>query len=668
MGSFKHQDIGVSWSETKLSIGNRKINRTFDLTMGFPKSVGLRNAKGVELADSGKSDADGSFIGLNRPGYNNSEYQIQSINAKHVETSIFDSEHVEIDVEIFESVQNIKWQRTYFIYPGFPAIAVENSVMTPVTPLMYWSHRRPKANYFNRRFPIDHLESCADSIKLNNKLRVTKTVEFCGRTDEIDQLVVEHKIDSDRLTGNILLAKDVQGDGCLFLQEAPASDERRDFEEYDFRLNGQTVYSCNWGIPPDELRDKIKFNGYRHVIMVFDRECGAELTIKEYLKRRFIMTPDKYAIMVNPWGCGCFSKVISHEFLLDEIAASAECGATHYQIDSDWQAGGGADELSVKNRHMRPEFWKVGKIVNGSFKELSRRSIKNDIELCLWITPSSNCEYRDWEETAKVIWDFHVKDKFKVFKIDAMMNRSYDSDANLRKLFQYLREKSKGKIYFNLDTTNGQRQGYLMFLEYGNIFLENRYACHNGGIGYHPEQTLHNLWQLAKYLRPQSFQIEIASPDDINYKFYSDRNRLAPDAYPIEYWAGIAMFSSPLLWFAPSRMREELRARIKPVMEIHRKIRDTVFAEQIFPIGKCPSGDAITGFYATGGHVIVYREFNAPAEGIIELPEKLAKAKFRLIYSNRGNAEINLEKGNSLRVGLTENASFAVWECRSRKI
>jgi len=95
-----------------------------------------------------------------------------------------------------------------------------------------------------------------------------------------------------------------------------------------------------------------------------------------------------------------------------------------------------------------------------------------------------------------------------------------------------------------------------MFLEYGNIFLENRYV-YGSGIGYHPEDTLNNLWTLSQYVRTQTLQIEIPAHEAVNNDFYIDRNQIQPDLYSAEYWAAIALFANPLLWFAPSVISKE---------------------------------------------------------------------------------------------------------------
>jgi hypothetical protein len=667
MYKFKYKDVIIRWDESSLQIANSKINRKFDLTGGFPRTISLQDGGGNEFADANKSDCDGSFIGLNRPGFENSEYQNLGITAVSCPATLFDAELVQITVEIFEQVQQISWRRVYFIYPDFPAIAVTNSIQTPVTPLMYYQYRRDDAMDANKRFPIDHLESCADSIKLNPEFNVTHSVEFRGRTDTFDHLVIKHNHSANLLRGNLLLCENSRNQGCLLLQEAPPSSERRDFEQYDFRINDTEIYSCNWGIPPEELTPEQRFVGYRHVIMLFDGKKSSNMQLKQYLKRRFPMNIDNNcSIMVNPWGCGRFARSLSEEFLIAEVAASSACGATHYQIDDNWQAGGNLGEMAIKNRHITPKYWQVGATVGGSFEKITQHAKDKMIELALWIAPSSNCEYRDWHTIAEIIFDFHTRYGFNIFKIDAMMIRTYEAEDNLRQMLESLRIRSQGKIYFNLDTTNGQRPGYFMFLEYGNIFLENRYVCHNWGVGYHPEQTLRNLWQLAQYIRPQTLQIEIPSPSDINPQFYLERKKSLPNVYAYEYWLAIAMFANPLLWFAPSRISPELQAITAKMMQLHQQHRKNIFAGEIFSIGQQPNGKAITGFYSTSGYLIVYRELMAKAKAKIILPMELNNITVELLYSNADKPQLQFKNDHNLSVTMPEAASFALWKINTK--
>jgi alpha-galactosidase len=660
---FVYKDVNIRLNGKRLIIANSAFRRSLDLGSGIPRTISLKDAAGREFAKGEKKEGDFSFIGINRPGANGAEYCIVDVSAETQAACFLDSEHVRVRLVIEEKVQRVVFTREYIVYPESPVIAVQNSICAAVMPNLYWSRRLADSGN-SSRFPVEHLESCADSISPADGILPVRTVEFFGRTDYMDDQVKIHKAGDGQLNGNLLFCEDTHGAGFVYLQEAPPSSERRDFEKYDFRIDSETIFSCNWGIEPHELLPSKNFAGYRHALILFHDRAERDSAIKFYLKMRFPINPESnHSIMVNPWGCGKFPKLVSEDFLVEEIKACHELGATHYQIDDSWQQGGSLSEIISKNRAVDAEFWKVSDKFHGNFEKLVETAEKSGIELALWMAPSSNCEYRDWENFAELVLDFHTRYGFKVFKVDAVMTRTYEAEENLRKLLQSVREKSDGKIYFNLDTTNGQRPGYFLFLEYGNIFLENRYVCHNWGVGYHPEKTLRSLWNLAQFIRTQSLQIEIPNPGDILEKFYVDRKVLSPLTYPVEYWAAIAMFANPLLWLAPSRVAPSDRSSIRGVMELHRQHRDRIFAGEIFPIGSCPDGSSITGFQShdfndNSGYLIFYREFAAGNQAaeikVTYLPDNIA---FKKIV---GNARLT-SKGEILKIEMPNPATFAMF-------
>ena len=617
------QDVTVTRSGNELILTNSRIRRVLDLATGAPRTISLTDAQDTEYASSEKTSPDLAFIAMYPAGMDETiPWCIADISVKAVPASFRDSAHVKVAITMREGVSQTEYLREYLLYPDFPAISVWNTIRPKVLPMRYWT---PRGKLDQEPGRPDVPESIADAIRPANGFRPVKTVSFAGRTDYHDELVSERDIDSEFLKGNLLFCESISGAGFFFLQEAPPSGERRDMESYDFRIRDKEVLSCSWGIHPSEIRPDKTFRGYRHDLILYHSALERDSLLKAFLKKRF---PGKPAsVMVNPWGCGQFPKLVSETFLIEEMKAAPELGATHYQIDDAWQEGGSLSELGVKNRHITEEFWQISqKRLNGTFTPIMTAAKGAGIEPGLWMAPSCNCEYRDWKTFANRILELHHEYGFRAFKIDSVLIRTAEAEENLRSLLDFVREKTNGTIYFNLDTTNGQRPGYFLFLEYGNIFLENRYVCHTWGVGYHPEKTLRNLWRLARYMRTQELQIEVPYAGDINEAFYADKPWVHPQTYPQEYWAAIAMFANPLLWFAPSRVKPEDRSAIRKIMEIHKKYRDGIFAGEIFPVGEEPSGKACTGLLSrndeTGkAYLILYREAGAVEESVeIALP------------------------------------------------
>ena len=604
------RDITVCRDGGKLILTNSRIRRVFDLANGAPRTISLKSANGKELVSGKNPECDFSFIGLTKPGSPEQPWILHGISCRIKAKDIFEPERVIVTLTMEEPSGKTEYNRDYIIYPDLPALAVETAIQTQVMPKIYWLHRRTISN-------PDHTESTADSLLPAKDMRAVKSVEFRGRTDMEDIPVYEHLASAPEMTGNLLYCGAADGSGFFFLQEAPPSGERRDWEPYDFRIDPENgvIRSCTWGITPDDLRSGEKiYRSYRHVLLVHDTEAEREMVLKQYLKRRFDQSAF-HSVTVNPWGCGQFPKLVSPKFLRAECRAAAECGATHYQFDDGWQNGRGLSEMNVKNKHITPEFWKLRDNLDHHFADIIQLCGKLGLRSALWFAPSNNVEYRDWRSSAEILLDFHRRYGISCFKIDAVKIRSYEAENNLRSLFRHVRRASRGKVFFNLDTTNGQRPGYFQFLEFGNIFLENRYVFlpESHIPAYHPDKTLRALWQLAHYTRTQSLQIEVPYPGNCAIPTDLDKPPVKPRSldYPLEYWAAVTLFANPLLWFAPSQVPAADRKRYRKIMELHLAIRERLFSGEIFPLGDEPDGKHISGFYSTSGFAVFYRGLHA---------------------------------------------------------
>ena len=643
------EDIRISRKEDLLILENSRIRRTLDLSRGAPRTVSLQTADGTELASAKNPVCDLGFIGMHEPGKMEVPWQIKSVCCRKKQRDLFEAQRLTVEISMAEPVSGSLYKKIYILHPQIAAIGMECSLRTPVTPSIYWSHR-------NRIRRAGAPESTGDALRLAPSILPRQSVEFRGRTDDEPVPVLEHPADGNELTGNLLYCDNGRGTGLLFLQEAPPSTERRDWEAYDFRYDPETrvIRSCTWGLAPEDIQSANRtYKSFRHVLLVYQDNAEKKSILKQYLALRYDSSAF-YSITVNPWGCGQFPKLVSPDFLKKECKAAAEVGATHYQFDDGWQQGNGLVQMVEWNRQMTPDFWELRDSLRETFPEIMQVCRKAGILPALWFAPSANAEYRDWRSSAEIMWKMHRKYGINCFKIDAVKLRTSEAERNLRSLLTFLRKKSGGKIFFNLDVTAGQRFGYFQFLEFGNIFLENRYLFVRGNKAYHPEKTLRSLWLLAKYTRPQSLQIEVPYPEDYLVRASADDPPPRPECcrYPLEYWAAVALFANPLLWFAPSTVPPKTRKIYRRMMNLHRKIRDSVFAGEIYPVGEEPSGKSISGLVSTSGLAIFFREINAKRE--TSYFTELKKGQWKLIAGN----------GTLLGGKLTmkNKASFAVFE------
>ncbi|MBQ6598009.1 MAG: hypothetical protein IJH79_10705 [Lentisphaeria bacterium] len=642
-------DISVYRKGNLLILENSMIRRTLDLSKGAPRTISLQTSGGTELAAAENPVCDIGFIGLNEPGTAETPWQVKFIRCRKKRRDLFDAQRLIVEISMEEPLSRSCYTKNYILYPHIGAIGMECYLQPKVMPNFFWSHR-------NRIQPPGFLESTGDALQLAPSVIPRKSVEFRGRSDTEPVPVLEHPFRANEITGNLLYCGSDAGAGLVFLQEAPPSMERRDWEKYDFRYDPETkvIRSCNWGISPEDIQNGNRtYRSFRHVLMVYRDETEKRSVLKNYLARRYDSSAF-YSITVNPWGCGRFPELVSPDFLEKECKAAAEAGATHYQFDDGWEKGNGLAQLTRKNQYITPDFWKFRESLDSAFPAIIQVCKKALLQPALWFAPSENVEYRDWRSSAERLWKLHRKFGINCFKIDGVRLRTLEAERNLRSLFEFLRKKSKGKIFFNLDVTTGQRFGYFQFLEFGNIFLENRYLFTNGNNSYHPEKTLRALWLLAKYTRPQSLQIEVPYPKDYLAQAPANDPPAEPDSckYPLEYWIAITLFANPLLWFAPSLVPRNIRKVYRKMMELHLKIRDRVFAGEIYPIGEEPSGKSISGLISTSGFAIFFRAINAERKNACF--EELEKGQWKLIA---GDGSLS---GGELT--MTRKASFALFE------
>ena len=606
MGMLVFQDVKVVWDEQTLTFSNSGYSRTYSL--GSPLLHTLEMKDGANRVFAGENSAafDADFCGLACQS-ERKEWHLETFNAVVMQDLPFESDHVLLTMRYADNFSHARLTREFYLYPGLAMYGVCNKVKSPVIPGSA-SAFRPTLHDEYYQFSARHgngvrytREPVVETIHPAEGFKPVMAVEFAGHTDVHDTPVREHRIlpENDLYTGNLLFCEDEAGAGIMVLQEAPPSSERREKETYDFRLadNGDIV-SLGWGFTIEELNPEETFVSYRNAVGIYHNAEEKDQLLKNYCRVRFNYGKERYGVVCNAWGCGKFGQLLNPGFLADEVKGAAECGADSYQVDDQWQFGNLGD-LSVCNKDIRlREFWGINpeKVENGSFDSLMELAKKCGIQLALWIAPSFNKGYRDYEEFVELLLDFHRRYGFELFKIDGAYFSSYRAEQNFEKLLKKAALASGKKLFFNLDVTAGMRGGYFKLMEYGNLFLENRYACHMWGMGYHPLRTLRNAWNLAKYVRLQYLQLEVPYMGDVLDEFYASRNESNPNVYSWEFWFAVSFFGNPLLWFAPSTVKEEHRKISAKMIALHKQYREEIFAGIISPVGDEPAADKLSGF------------------------------------------------------------------------
>ena len=656
-----YKDTFVIFENGILTVGNSKFKREFDLSTGLMRTLGIYDSSGEKLAGATPIDRDFYYHGDVCPP-DEMHYEVKAVSAVIVDHPMFDAPHLHVIVTLFENNQQMTLRRDMYIYPGLAVLAQRTRLVMPIYPIAVWPYRRAIRDHQQSRAREGLVyEGCSDIIAPEAGFVPDKYIFYRGRTDYQDEQIREFAVgEKKELNGNILFIRRKDGRSMGILQETPPSEERRDVEEYDFRIGeNNTVFSCTWNITPEELgNEKRELRSCRSVLFFAGNEEEELDVLHEYQRRRFPSAD--VPVTVNPWGgySGRFYSEIGEEFLKREFQASAECGADIYQIDDGWQAGGILATLTGHNCKIKSsEFWKIHpKLWGGDLAPLKLVADSCGCGMSLWFAPNFAIRYRDWREMRDILLNFHRKYGVNFFKLDAMALPCFESENNLELLMRSVRRAAKGNVSFQIDLTGwGQRQGYFRFQEHGGIFLENRYCMLKTGLGYHPERTWRNVWRLAKYNRLQKYQIELPAQEDINYEFYHNKGETAPDVYPWEYWIAVSLFANPLIWMAVSHLPEAKRALLKKYMLWRKEKRAAFNASRIARFGSEPDGGTLSGLYTVGGKrlVLALREKDCVADSTA-VPV-LANGQWRTVFGNG-----SIDKDGTVKVDKA--AWFAVFE------
>ena len=651
-------DYFFSYEKNILEFGNKLFRYTLDLSNGYIKTLGVKDNQGNILAIENNCCADFQYFG-SALSEEQRKFTILDVNYKELPTDYFDSARMVVSVTRKEEDSQEIITREYIVYPNLSVVAVQSKITFEVYPNLSWSPRCHKAEikqFSGRSRDVRRQDAAFLVLNLPENLTQFTAVEFVGNTDMNDNLVIEHKFDNSEefeAKGNLLFASSNNGNGIFFLQENPPSSESFELVPYDFYVKDNEVVSIGWGITPGEITLGKEYQSSRHVIGFYSSSEEKSSLLNDYLKTRFESRKTTLTRTVNPWGCGDFKDRICEQFLLDEIKTAGECGDVIYQIDDSWQQGGFLTDMIIYNRPLSKNYWDISnKLFNGSFDPVIQQAKEANVQLSLWFAPSRNKQFEDWEISKDILLNFYQKCNFNIFKIDGMRLHSAKSVQNIRLFFESLANNSNGEINFNLDVTASQRGGYFMFLEYGNLFLENRYVCHEWGFGYNPTRTLRNIWMLSKYVRTQKIQIECPSNLNVNEEFYVNKNEVLPTLYPWDYKLAISFFANMLLWFAPSTISKEERQEVSKMTSLHKLYSERIVNGQVVPIGDEPSQTALTGFKLInpidGDMISLFRELNCE-KNAFQLPEN---KKFEIIS---GKGQII---GNNLV--LDEKLTFAI--------
>ncbi len=576
--------------------------------------------------------------------------ELANVSSSRIADSFYSAPRLEVVFTLVDAWRGLTLRRRVSVYDGVAAVRSLVEVRSTNAPLGDFYAPLTRRNLLD----AVPLPPGAEVVSWELFTRSDRTNTFVERRDALSGV--------DR--GSLLRARQPSGAGLFVLKEAPCFSDQRPEADGNFIVSDDRIEVLGWGMRPEEIAGATFLVSHASVVGVFDGSDDEFLVaLKEYQAARAAWKPGRDAVVLaNPWGEGNLYQLMGESFVAAELAAAAEIGATHYQLDDGWESGT-LVEL-VKNRLVDKTFWRPGAThFPRGLDAVVREARRRGVAFSLWFCPSFERLYRNWEEQAGILLELYRRHGIRRFKIDGMQLRTKEAEDNLERLLRRVRDGTGGEVAFDLDVTANARSGYFHFEEYGNVFLENRYTLPHAP-NYRPWLTLKNLWDLSPFIHAGRLEIEVLNLDNGRDNYPAD-DPLAPRAYTQEYATAVALFASPLLWFAPSRMRPETRARVRSLIDLHRSHREGIHAGHVLPVGERPSGGSWTGLQShdprTGtGYLVVYRE--RTAEPAARLPLHFVEGAALSLESlsdatppaaarvSDGSVEVRLEEPNSFRL------------------
>lgn len=457
----------------------------------------------------------------------------------------------------------------------------------------------------------------------------TTIVSFRESTDHHTNVVQRQETlpyrRSQYYRGAMVISKNnSSGEAHLVVKKSPLGEAQSDYAGFDFSTDftGLKIHSPGFG--PATKGDK---NEWREAYSVFvimhaanenaalDAYKQHELAIHRFLPQR------DNTFTMNTWGDRSRDSRVNEAFILQELAIAARLGITNYQIDDGWQQGlsaNSAERAGLLWADWGVRDWEVNseRFPNG-LTAVKHVADSLSIDLGLWFNPSNGGNYAMWKRDQQIMLDLHKRYGISWIKIDGLEIDNKLSEKRIGEMLGGAIDKSNGKLQFNIDVTAGKRGGYFYFNHFGNIFLENRYTDWGN---YYPHLTLRNVWQLAKYMPIQRFQIEWLNKWR-NDGQYPEDDPLKPMNVPFDYQFAITMMGQPLAWMEASGLPEEAFDAVA-LIEQWKTVRDDMQAGLISSIGDEPNGYGFPGFVSKGKEktfILLFRENSVSSIGVYNL-------------------------------------------------
>ena len=506
-----------------------------------------------------------------------------------------------------------------------------------------------------------------DNVPLNVRHLTLKAFKLFDRTDLNDCLVAEEKMHlypgcSFSMRGNVFLFDNyMENKGLLVVKDSPTHLYQLLENDDSLRVKG----TRNADIVGAGLHGDIDADDWCQLYGTTVGVGDTDELLVEYrqLYRAQYLAPafKEPFIMSNTWGDRSQDSRVCEEFMLKEIEAGAKLGVDIIQIDDGWQKGVTINSKARKSSIWEgfyaadPDFWAVHpqRFPHG-LKPLVKKAARHGIRFGLWFAPDSSHEFANWRRDVDTVLNLHRMYGISSFKLDSVNLLSKKAETNYLNFLTTVERESNNRIALNLDCTAQNRQGYVMWKQFGTLFVENRYT---DWCNYFPHNTLKNLWMLSQFIPPRKFQFELLNNSRNDEKYGDDP--LRPATYDITYEFASVMVANPLVWMEMSNLTDKQITSLQKLVSVYRDVRKDFFNAEIYPIGEQPDGCSYTGFQIVvddkTGYLLLFKEYGTIGKHMYCLHNPLPKKPRVTLLAT------NIAAKSALKLSIDEIPYVVVW-------
>lgn len=642
------KDCRIKAEDHTIEMWNSKIYRKWDIKNGLCHAVSLKN----QFTDK-EYLVDISHNPAPSPEFEISEQCIDVSFKTYIQKdSVVEEESLRLDV--ISDFGKYSLISHFKIYPDTPAVSQWLSAAGELPEFTYDIKQQESVDNIEnlRSLTKDsgNIRGLGDMLRLDRIHKKLGVVEFVAHTDRKDNL---SSWKEDILTihstyaykSNLFYLHDqVENDGLIFLKESPLPHARPVKSDYDLMIDGGDFYLAGHGT--DNLNE---YPGYPFTVILYTNGVFGRIKALQDYQRNFRIYNETRDDVVwhSTWGDRNADKIVSAPFMLRELDDMHEAGGDFLYFSDGWQKGAAMTPLTME-RYMdqwsKPGYWNadMDKFPN-DLLEVTKKADEYQMMKGVWFCPDQTNEYENYKKDIEVLLNLYKKYGFNKVKFDAITIRSKLAEKRIKEIMAALVEGSGGEAFVEIDITAGIRTDYFDAMQYGFLFLENRYTDFRR---YYPHLTLRNLWLLSHHVDPRRLRIEFLN-NERNKHMYPD-DPLAPGLYSPSYLYAITVFANPLMWFEISNLSDEYKRQMKHMIKLCRPIRKEIAQSNVYPIGEEPDGFSISGFislYVKGnGYAIVFRGAGNNDSIDVQVPLSDGQYKFELL-AGKGNVSEKVNDG-----------------------